>query len=319
MLKFQKQTPRQVEIIREQLGDLNGILDSINYEVEYDSNSMIYINSMKSQREDLEEELKASEWLEKPYAMELSMSGPRSVPTGCLGKILGKVRELLLAAAVIASGTDRKGVRSTAKLHKAWEGRRLLAESLEPSSFAIRLSYANDGRMPLVMETDPDTAPEKDDSIENMFLTLLSGETDEECASALVLSPGLRGLYRDFLGMLAEHGVGLSLRTKAHPYAVGMSPQKARKRKESLGRISYQKKDKEIEVEGVLVMGDIRNGSFAIEGDSGVYRGKASEGGLEGLGKFALGKRVRARLLSSTPGGGSGVPSYSLLSLRGLS
>jgi hypothetical protein len=311
MIKNLNKIPRSVTIIKEQLADLAKVMNSINYNIEFDFATKATLASLRVHEEELNKELKAAEWLENHYDLELTIEGAivaeHAIPMNFLSKLLDKVQKLRLASAEIASGSFRDSGRFTNKL---WEKNQFMVECFTPSSFAIQLSYPKDIQKTLFTNFDLDKHGE------NLFLSLLSGDNDIEDFATITLSPRLRSYYQDFLSFLAENDVVISTRTKTHPYRVKMTPTNARKRKEIINFTSPTIKEEEIEIVGILVMGDLKNNSFAIDADESIFRGQVSSDGSEGLKRFALGSKVKAKLLITTVTDDSGRSSYTLLSLN---
>ncbi|MDR1167251.1 MAG: hypothetical protein LBO66_15540 [Deltaproteobacteria bacterium] len=308
----QQRTPRSVDIIKEQLGDLEAVKASLNTEVEIDLATSMTMDSLALHEEDLREELAAAEFVATQCDMELVLDGPsvarHSVPVDLLSKFLDQVQKLRFAIAETASGSQRDRGRFANKLV---EENRLMVECFAPSSFAIRLSYANTQSSATLFETErPD---------DGLFMSLLSGETDSEELSGFSMSPRLRSYYQDFLSLVAEHEVTVGARTKKWPYWVKMSPQNARDRTRLINYALSPAEEDEVTIEGILVAGDTKNNSFGIVAGAMSYRGRVSESGVACLRRVALGSHVRVRLRVTTHREESGRPSYTLVALEAAS
>jgi hypothetical protein len=314
----QPQEPRSVEFLKKQLEKLAKVQGSVNTEVPLDFGTKLTLNSLARHEADLREELKAAEWLEAPGDMELVLEGPsvveHAVPADLLGQFLEQIQRLRLAIAETASGILRGSGRFANKLV---EDNRLMVECFAPSSFAIRLSYASPSSEPTLFDNDETESP-----CDEQFMDLLSGETESEELSALFKSPRLRSNYQAFLDLVAKNDVTVGTRTKKWPFRVKMSPQNARNR-EQLIKYFLSPADEEavaiediLEIEGFLVMGDIKNNSFEITKNATSYQGKVSESGAAGLRQIALGSRVRAHLLVTNPQGKPGRSDYTLFDLK---
>jgi hypothetical protein len=305
--------PRSVEIIKEQIEDLDDILSSVNYEIEFDSPTKAFINSMKYQRTRLDDELKAAEWLETQSDIELVLDGSsiveHSLPVNILGKLLDQVQKLFFATAEIADGAINSRGRFQNNIIK---NNKLMVKCFIPSSFAIHFTYANE----LITSTLFDNTNERPG--EKIFLSLLSGDTDIDELNASLISPRIHNYYNDFLSFLAENDLTIRTRTKNHPYSVVITPEKVKERKEFFDYTFSEPKEEEISIEGILVMGDIKNNSFAINVESTIYRGQVSEEGVIGLKKFPLGSKVQANILVTAVNEDVGQPNYTLLSLKDL-
>jgi hypothetical protein len=312
-MNYQIQMPRSVGIIKEQLADLSKVINSYDHNLSKDFVSKLFLDSIEAHEAELKEELEAAQWLEKPYDMELTLAGPsvvkHSIPVNILSKLLDQVQKLRLATAQIAEGTYRDSGRFSNKL---LEQNKLMVECFNPSSFTIQLTYAHENQISLFPNSDT-VRPGED-----LFLTLLSSETDFEDFKTVTMSPKFRSYYQDFLSFLSKNNVMISTRTKNHPYSVQMSPDNARDRKKLLNfTLKSEQSKKEEGIDGKLVMGDIKNNLFNIEGDTGNIKGQVSEKGIEDLKMVSLGSKVHAKLLVTTSTEDAGQPSYTLLSLKG--
>jgi hypothetical protein len=74
-------------------------------------------------------------------------------------------------------------------------------------------------------------------------------------------------------------------------------------------------KNAELVIEGILVMGDIRNNTFDILDNATSYHGQASESGILALKQVSLGTRIQAHLLVEAAHEESERPAYTLLHL----
>jgi hypothetical protein len=309
-MNLSQQMPRPVYVIKEQLDDLAQILANGDYDPLYDQATLAVFESIQFQENELKEELKAAEWLESQSDVELALEGPsvvnHSVSVNILSKFLDKVQKLRLAAAEFASGAASGRGRFSNSLIQE---NQLMVECFNPSSFAIHFTY-------LKTNTDNTLFENNNGRLgEDIFLSLLSGDTNskEDCVPSM--SPRLFSYYQDFLTLLAEENLTISTRTKNHPYSIKMTPENARNKKLVINYNLAEPKEETIEIEGILVMGDLKNNSFCIDSGSTLYRGHVSADGVEGLKNFTLGSIVKANLLVTSSFEESSKPNYLLLAV----
>ncbi|MDR1486939.1 MAG: hypothetical protein LBT62_02930, partial [Deltaproteobacteria bacterium] len=152
------------------------------------------MGAIDSHEAELKEELKAAQWLEKPYDMEMALAGPavieHAISMNILSELLDQVQNLRFATAEMACGTYRDGGTFSDKLLKM---NQLVVECVTPSSFAIQLKYTHNGRNSSFFNSDADRPGE------NLFLTLLSDESDFEDFKTSTMSTCLHSYYQDFL------------------------------------------------------------------------------------------------------------------------
>jgi hypothetical protein len=185
-----------------------------------------------------------------------------------------------------------------------------MVECFNSSSFAIHFIY-------LKINTDNTLFKNNYDRLgEDIFLSLLSGDinTKEDCIPSM--SPRLFSYYQDFLPLLAEENLTISTRTKNHLYHMKITTKNAKDRKLVINYNFTKPKEETIEIEGILIMGDLKNNYFCIYADSTLYRGHVSADEIDGLKNFALGTRVKAKLLLTTYPEESIKSSYLLLTLN---
>jgi hypothetical protein len=309
MLINQNRTPRSVDIIKQQMSDLNKVKASINYSVEFDAATKSMLKSINAHENHLIEELEAAEWLETQSDFEFSLAGSsvvnHALSANILAKFVEQVQKLRLFTSEIASGTPSSRGRFSNELIKESQ---LLVKCFVPSSFAIHFTYANEYMHKLL-----DTSNERPG--EDYFLSLLSGNPDSCDLNIPPMSTRLKTLYTDFLSFLAENDLTLRTRTKVHPFSVTMTPINAKDRKELFDYNLPEFKEEEISIEGILIMGDIKNNSFKIQADATFFHGNVSIEGAEGLKQFVLGSKVQATLLV-TENEDTGRTDYTLLSLN---
>jgi hypothetical protein len=308
-IQHQQPQPRSAEIIKEQLADLAEVQGSVNTEIPIDFATQLSIDSLALHEADLREELKAAEWLttkgDVEFVLEGSLVVNHAVQAELLSKFLDQIQKLRFAVAETARRNFSSRWHYTDNLVA---DSRLMVESFVPSSFAIRLTYAKPLTPALLLETIlPD---------ENLFAALFSGETEFDELKDIAKSPRLHRFYLDFLDFVAKYDLTVGTRTKKYPFLAEMSPQNARDRARLLNYTQSPAEEEEIEIEGILVMGDIKNKSFLITAEASIYRGQVSESGAAGLRQVALGNRVRAHLKVTIPREDSGRLGYTLITLE---
>ncbi|MDR1013220.1 MAG: hypothetical protein LBL38_03025 [Lactobacillales bacterium] len=306
-----QQMPRPIELIKEHLEDLAALEAIGNFDIPNDPATCAAYKSLKFQEEEVKEELKAAEWLESQSDVEFALEGPsvvnHSISANILSKFLDKVQKLRLAAAESAGGAASGRGRFSKSLI---QDNQLMVKCFNPSSFAVHFIYFKSNTANISFEHNNDRLGE------DIFLSLLSGDTNSEEDCVPSMSPRLYSHYQDFLTLLTENNVTISTRTKNHPYPIKMTPENARDKKLVINYNLTEPKEETIEIEGNLVMGDLKNNSFCIDADSTLYRGHVSADGVEGLKSFALGSIVKANLLVTTSIDESSKPNYLLLTLN---
>jgi hypothetical protein len=308
---FQNQLPRSVKVINHQLDDVIKLISLDIYQSPCDASSQANLLSLKRQEEELKDELKAAEWLERKVDMELTLSGSivtdHFIPIGFLHKFLEKVQKLRLYTAEIASGIIHQNRTS----HKTLlEANQLSVGGFIPSSFAIQLNYVKS--LSLFDTRDYEGSGEK------LFLMLLSGDSELSGNNNIFLSHKLRNHYQNFLKFFVNNDAIISTRTTSHPFSVKMTPEMAKTRKRALKNytISEPKKDEEIIIDGILTMGDIKKHIFSITTDIKSYNGQVTHDGIIELQRFALGSKVQAKLNIKFSQDDLAKPSYLLISLQ---
>jgi hypothetical protein len=312
------QIPRDVETIKKQLDDLAKVKATSDCNLRVDFASSLFLDSMDAHEKELKEELKAAEWLQTKLDLELSLIGSsvkeHTLQANVLGKLLEQVQNIWLAIAEMTTGSKSSLGRFPKDLIKK---NILRVKCFVPSSFAIHFLFDKEYAENSLF----DTANDKTDE-ENLFVSLFSQDVEDNELDSFSLSTRLNSYYTDLLTLLAEQNITISTRTKQHPFAVNMTPQAARERKDY---IKYaltdltEEKEENIFIEGILVMGDIQKNIFTIIDETTIYRGQVSVEGADGLKKFTLGSKVGANLLVTRVNEDSARPSYTLLSLEAAS
>jgi hypothetical protein len=315
MINIYNKMPRSVLIIKKQLADLTEVKASANYDVEFDSATKAEFAFLEVNENELIEELKAAEWLENQSDMEFVLDGSsvvnHSIPITVLGKFFDQVQKLRRATAEIAIGNVSARGRFSNDIINQNE---LLVNCFIPSSFAIHLTYTNDYLKNSLFKSS------KERPGESYFLALLSGDSENFTneLSKNNISTRINSYYQDFLSFLTDYNLTIFTRTKNHPFAVKITPENARNRKELLNFKYSELNEDEIYINGILIMGDIQKNNFAIKDETTIYRGQVTKDGAVDLMNFTLGSKVQARILVTTFPEDLAKPSYSLLSLNSI-
>jgi hypothetical protein len=313
-MKFNDSVPRSADIIEEQLDDLRRKLFNIIVEGGHESVLNDFIDSKHLHYRRLKEEFKTAQWLEKNYDMEIAIESKeffkKAIPATFLGRLLGYIQNLRLST---SDAISIYGGKCEVSVVKTWKENQLMAADFKAPDFATQLSYNRSTEPPFL--SDPDSFR----SGEDLFLILLSDSAAPEDYDIITKSPRLLCEYLDFLSFLVQYDVVMSARTKAHPFGVRISSQNAKVRKEFLKPFCHKMKE-EIEILGILVMGDIAKNEFSIERFGANYFGGISSQGAEGLKLTPISATVKAKLLATILEDGDLFegdirPNYTLLSI----
>jgi hypothetical protein len=307
--------PRSAEIIKRQLADLDSVIESADRKCN-DLSSNIFLDSIDSHKQELLEELKASEWLETHVDIEFILDGfsvkDHAVSASLLSKIIDYIQKLRYATAENTRGNMFRRGRFTKDLFNESE---LLIRAFTSSSFAIQIKYAKDYLSNNLLCDNVERPGE------TLFLSLLSGDDDSEDLEFISMTPRLRNYYFDFLNLISNDDIIISTRTKNHPFSVKITSENARKIKQLIdyNLSTAKQKEDEILIEGILMMGNLKTQTFMIQTGSTFYKGKISENGILGLKHIPLGSNVTAKLLSYYSSEESDKVSFLLLSINRLS
>jgi hypothetical protein len=302
---------RSIEILRKQLADLEGVLASDAPNLT-DLASIISLDDLNAQKKDLLEELKASEWLASQSDMEIALDGSsvvdHSVPACLLSIFMEQIQKLRYVSAEMASGATSFRGQFT---NRVFTENELLVKSFTPSSFALQVKYAKES----LPQNELNHSSER--SGENLFLSLLSGETAVDDVDFTSMNSTIRDYYNEFLDFVIKNEIIINTRTRNHPFPVQMTPDNARNLKLLINakRLTPAQVKEEITIEGVLMMGDLMTLSFEIDTDLTSYTGQISDSGLEDIKILPVGTKVLAKLLVIPPSQDSEKTIYSLVSI----
>jgi hypothetical protein len=287
--------PRSADVVKRQLADLAEVLASYDHSAKPDFASQVSLSSLRDHEAKLLEELKAAEWLEKSYDMELAVEGPsvneNAMPMHIMSALLDKTQLLMIATAEIATRIDECICDFSNNL---LDSSQMMVKCFTPSPFAIQLIYAKS------IETSSLDQPNYDILTVNgnIFLSLLSDNIILKDIDILITHPLLCYYYYDYLNFVIKNELTIFVRTRKHPYPVKLSPYTA---KGYIRQIENEDKplliEEEFEIEGVLVMADLKEKIYELETRIGKICGDISEFGLESIEACPLGIKVPCELV----------------------
>ncbi|MDR1873279.1 MAG: hypothetical protein LBS60_15385 [Deltaproteobacteria bacterium] len=311
---FPNQIPRSVDIIKKQLADLAKVIAVSDHNYRPDFASELFLASIDAHEVELKEELKAAEWLEKNCDVELFLSGQvvveHSIQIDFLAQLMNIIHNLRTTTANIAIKESNNKTRLAKKLKNQ---NLLMVERFNPSSFAIQLSYMTSPKPSLLSDLNEERPGD------SLFLSLLSDETRTIDYKIITSSPKLLNHYLQFLNLLIRNNVTIITRTKAHPFPTKITTQTAINRIKNIdNNIIHSDKEKIIEIDGILVMVDIKNNCFNIESNNKFFKGQVSEKVANELRVVNLGSKVKAQLLVKAKTKNLEQDNYELLSLSAI-
>ncbi|MDR2199485.1 MAG: hypothetical protein LBR53_08545 [Deltaproteobacteria bacterium] len=218
-----------------------------------------------------------------------------------------EIENIFMETSEFLNEYDRKNDRYDYKL---LDTNQFLVQCFIPSSFAIQLSKDVKDVRPSLINLSENKVPD-----ENIFLSLLSGdyEIDDLVNN---ISPKLRKCYFRLINLLDRSKVTVSTRTKSHPFSITITPEQAAKRKKLIKKIPQLGNEREIEIVGLLVIGDLIKHKFGVKTDTELFKGGLSKEAEKELKKFHFDTKVRAKLLIVTKNTKSDVTKYTRMSLR---
>lgn len=304
--------PRSIEFLKNQLVKLERVIP-LPENQNIDISSQIFTKSMLSHKKELLEELKAAEWLESKADIELILDGPsvndHTVSASLLSKFIDQIQKLRYATAEIATGSTPNRGRFTKKLLNENE---LLIKAFSPSSFGIHIKYAKDYITHNLLHDNIERPGE------SLFLSLFSGKDQSNDLDFTSMTPRLHDYYNDFLSLITENNLSTGIRTRNHPFLVKINPEFAKVLKQNIyyNPPILKNVEKEFFIDGILMMGNLKNHTFMIQTDSTTYSGAIVDSGIIGLKLIPLGSNVLAKLSAIFPSEESDKPIYSLLSIE---